>query len=125
MGLGQERKGDPMIHRRSIIAGLLAAPFVSRIPGLLMPVRVVDVSPPENAWSIHSLMVSSFAANAGITFSARVVDCVTGELRTLSAPVIGSRATISIDRACRVLDWSLDHGPANGPTVMLDIRGYA
>lgn len=78
----------------------------------------------RNALSFSS-RAGSFAANAGITFSARVVDCVTGELRTLSAPIIGSRATISIDRACRVLDWSLDHGPANGPTVMLDIRGYA
>lgn len=32
-----------MIPRRALITGLLAAPLVSRIPGLLMPVRAIGL----------------------------------------------------------------------------------
>jgi len=36
------------LSRRGLIGGLLAAPFVSRIPGLLMPVKSL---PEELEWS--------------------------------------------------------------------------
>ena len=32
-----------MIHRRKLLTGLIAAPLVARIPGVLMPVKAVEL----------------------------------------------------------------------------------
>jgi hypothetical protein len=40
-----EDEHSAMVNRRHVLTGLLAAPMIIRIPGLLMPVRRVDAAP--------------------------------------------------------------------------------